>query len=199
MNWQWNAYAKDAIVASQEVYEQWLDVLVKPLQDTDKVIIACAGTEDLGDWLINFAFLFNRDLVHRGFYNNANRLLPLVLDRISHYEVGRPLILTGHSLGGATAMILGSILKEWGYNVQEIITFGCPRVGNKKFSNYYASLSIPTTHYVHGSDVVPATPPWLLGFRNLPGLRILIPNKKWFRIISDHRISNYLKHFINHD
>ena len=191
-------YAKQAIVASNEVYEQWLDVLMKPLENTDVSVIACAGTEDLGDWLINFAFLFNRDLVHRGFYSNANRLLPLVFNKIG-YDYDKPLILTGHSLGGATAVILAVILKEWGYNVQEVITFGCPRVGNKKFSHYYASLSIPTTHYVYGSDIVPATPPWLLGFRNLPGLRIAIPNKKWFRIISDHRLSNYLKHFINHD
>lgn len=196
MNWQWNVYAKDAIKASQRVYEQWLDINIYPVENTDKTIVACSGTEDLGDWLINFAFLFNKDMVHRGFFGNAHRLLPLVLSKV---DINQPLIFTGHSLGGATAVVLGAIMKEWGYNVQEIITFGCPRVGNKEFSDYYVSLSISTTHYVNGSDIVPVTPPWLLGFRDVPGVRISLPNKKWFRIISDHRISNYSKHFTQDD
>lgn len=189
MNWE---YTKPAIMASKEVYEDWLDVSIKPIEGTDKVLIACAGTEDIADWLTNFAFLFNRDMVHRGFLDNAFRMMALVLNKV---DVNQSLILTGHSLGGATAVLLGVMLKLWGFNVEQIITFGCPRVGNKQFSDYYRSLSIPTIHYVCGSDIVPATPPWLLGFRNLPGLRVVLPSKKMFRIISDHKISSYLKHF----
>jgi predicted lipase len=189
MNWE---YVKPAITASKEVYENWLDVSVKSIEGTDKVLIACAGTEDIADWLTNFAFLFNRDMVHRGFLNNAFRIMALVLNKVN---VNQSLILTGHSLGGATAVLLGVALKLWGFNVEQIITFGCPRVGNKQFSDYYQSLSIPTIHYVCGSDIVPSTPPWLLGFRTLPGLRVVLPSKKMFRIISDHRISSYLKHF----
>lgn len=192
--WDWNKmnYAKQAAIASKEVYDNWLDILIKPLDGTDKLIIACSGTEDLGDWLTNFSFLFNRDMVHRGFLNNAFRIMALVLNKV---DTSQSLIITGHSLGAATAVLLGVTLKLWGFNVQEIITFGCPRVGNQQFSDYYASLSIPTIHYVNGNDIVPSTPPWLLGFRTLPGLRVVLPSKKMFRFISDHKISSYLKHF----
>ncbi|RDW24617.1 Alpha/Beta hydrolase protein [Yarrowia lipolytica] len=49
------------------------------------------------------------------------------------------LIVTGHSLGAATALLMGINLKNLGFDPM-VITFGQPRVGNKAFADYADSL-----------------------------------------------------------
>lgn len=169
------------------VYDDWLDVLVEP--SPDYTIIACSGTEDLSDWLINLSFIFNKDSVHRGFLSNSYRLIPLILTKINTKE---PLIFTGHSLGGATAILLAIILKEWGYNVSQVITFGCPRIGTSIFNNIYNDLNILTINYVHGKDIIPSLP---FNFKPAPGIRVTLPSNRIFGFIRDHFLRSYLKHF----
>ena len=41
--------------------------------------------------------------------------------------------MTGHSLGGALALLGGSMMAYKGFPVSEIYTFGQPRVGNDLF------------------------------------------------------------------
>ncbi|KAG5359166.1 putative feruloyl esterase A [Yarrowia sp. C11] len=49
------------------------------------------------------------------------------------------LFVTGHSLGAATALLMGINLKNLGFDPM-VITFGQPRVGNKAFADYANSL-----------------------------------------------------------
>ena len=63
--------------------------------------------------------------------------------------------ITGHSLGGAIAQILGMWLHKRGHNVQ-IFSYGSPKVSSQVMSGGQP------THWrvVRLSDPIPFTPPW---------------------------------------
>ena len=46
--------------------------------------------------------------------------------------------VTGHSLGAAISVLCAVELAQEGFSVN-VINFGCPRVGNQDFSNFYRS------------------------------------------------------------
>ena len=78
---------------------------------------------------------------------------------MSNIEIGitinHTVYVTGHSLGGAIAQIIGMWLHKRGHNVQ-VFSYGSPKVSNQIMS------SGQPTHWrvVRRSDPVPFTPPW---------------------------------------
>lgn len=85
--------------------------------------------------------------IHCGFHQAAR----VVFDELAGMlkddaAAGRRIWLTGHSLGGASAMLLAAML-EWDAQipVTGVYTFGAPGVGNAVFVNAY-DADIPNTH-----------------------------------------------------
>ena len=70
----------------------------------------------------------NIDL-HTGFYIAADDVYQTILPTLNRGYKNR---ITGHSLGGAIAVILMMFLKEDGYQLEKCITFGQPKVTDKK-------------------------------------------------------------------
>jgi hypothetical protein len=70
-----------------------------------------------------------------GFYSAYTRLLAKLMPAL-HREIPAvqrattPVVVTGHSLGGALATIAAYELSLAGYLVRGVFTFGSPRVGN---------------------------------------------------------------------
>ncbi len=102
------------------------------------VVIAFKGTSTLREWVNNCNLYLKQTPVgriHWGFYNSIQllvpSLLPIILQRASE---GRTAYATGHSRGGALAILFGFVLSENGANAG-IVTFGAPRVGDAKFVN----------------------------------------------------------------
>ena len=92
------------------------------------------------------------DLVlHTGFRYSAQILYE---DIRGKYKISKLVLLTGHSLGGAIAQIIGMWLDEEGYNVQ-IYTFGSPKV-----STTYVGNKPPHYRVVLDNDPVPFMPPF---------------------------------------
>ena len=92
--------------------------------------------------------------VHSGFANAVNEVkedLDKILDRIGND--GRPLWLTGHSLGGAMAILTATRLGE---RVQGVYVYGAPRVGDASFGK---AVNDRIVGFVHGSDPVAQVPP----------------------------------------
>ena len=89
--------------------------------------------------------------LHRGFRDAAMFTLN---DIKKNYKLEKTVYLTGHSLGGAIAQIIGLWLDNDGYNVQ-IYTFGSPKVSTTFFGNQ-------PNHYrvALRNDPVPFTPPY---------------------------------------
>jgi hypothetical protein len=80
--------------------------------------------------------------IHAGFYGRYNLFVPLLRPILaeaipSTAKSSQPIVIVGHSLGGAVATIAAFELSLAGYLVAGVYTFGSPRVGNAAFSVAY--------------------------------------------------------------
>src|SRR5258708_4320788 len=82
---------------------------------------------------------------------------------IEEERVGPPdgqLIFTGHSLGGALAVLAAARAAAARRAISAVYTFGMPRTGNAAFADdYNRRLGDRTYRLVYGSDIVPTVPP----------------------------------------
>lgn len=132
--------------------------------DSDFALVSFRGTEKkLRDWLIDLnAVGINRDYgrVHRGFWFAFQSVAKLLETEIN--KLGTPkLVLTGHSLGGALALIAAA---EWlhagKYEVQSMYTYGQPAVGKTAFVTFLQDKMGGRYHrFVNDDDIVPMIPP----------------------------------------
>jgi len=90
--------------------------------------------------------------LHKGFRDVAVTIMQII-DNTKTLE--HTVHVTGHSLGGAVAQIIGMWLHTRGKNVQ-IFSYGSPKVSSQVLS------SGQPTHWrvVRRSDPIPFTPPW---------------------------------------
>ena len=87
--------------------------------------------------------------VHQGFQILFDRIWPLLEPLLR--DQPRPLFITGHSLGGALALMSAARMSP-----EALYTFGSPRVGNPAFT---ASVSgFPHHRVVHHHDIVTLLP-----------------------------------------
>ncbi len=90
--------------------------------------------------------------LHKGFRDAAVTVMQII-DNTKTLE--QTVHLTGHSLGGAVAQIIGMWLHKRGKNVQ-VFSYGSPKVSSQVLSGGQP------THWrvVRRSDPIPFTPPW---------------------------------------
>jgi len=135
--------------------------------DSDAQVICIRGTHNMVNaWIDTHYFLkedpYLKTLVHRGFNKAAREMLPQVL---SDLEKDRKVILTGHSMGGAIAILLGMYLDTMGYEVHQIITQGQPRVTNSAGVTKFKHL--PLLRIANQGDlVVYLPPPYITRYRH---------------------------------
>jgi len=72
-------------------------------------------------------------LVHRGFLAALDLVWPAALAAVQA-QGGRPVVVTGHSLGGALAVLAAARLEAAGIPVTSVYTFGQPKVGDPAFA-----------------------------------------------------------------
>ena len=131
-----------------------------------KKVFFITGTEDLKDVGIDIKVkpvpLDDADqniLVHSGFKSYADAALSDgILNFVAEYINNHPqekIYLTGHSLGGAIAMMIAVRLVDAGANMEnvKVVTFGAPAIGNKNFAEKYKD-KIHLTRAVMDSDIV---------------------------------------------
>jgi pimeloyl-ACP methyl ester carboxylesterase len=105
-------------------------------------------------------------LVHSGFLSAWNDVQAEVLSGVRdalRAQPGARLVVVGHSLGGAVAIIaaLHIATADGSKPPSAVFTFGEPRVGNGVFSFFYegASRMWPSWRVTHAHDLVPHLPP----------------------------------------
>jgi hypothetical protein len=135
------------------------------------VVVAFRGTEpaNAADWLSDVNFHPRplspqvRGSVHGGFARALEEVKGPMLQAVAALlGEGQPrLYITGHSLGGALAVLAGAVLEaEAGRQAAAIYTYGQPRVGDRTFCQAFGQrLGGLTFRYVNDFDIVPHLPP----------------------------------------
>lgn len=134
------------------------------------VIVAFRGTEPthLIDWLTDVKFPQRKfdtnipGLVHGGWADALEDVREQMLEAVAKLSTGEALrvFVTGHSLGGALAVLAASVLQSEGkQKIAAVYTYGQPRVGDPEFSAAFdAKLGAVTFRYVNDFDIVPHVP-----------------------------------------
>jgi triacylglycerol lipase len=140
----------------------------------DYQIICFRGTNSITDmvydaWFTKTAAYGGTGKVHKGFNNALQSVWPQLIKIINK---NTPLFITGHSLGGALAILTAHRLAVENYSVAGVYTFGAPRVGNWAFKNAYDNLlKAKTFLHINHTDIVPTVAPEILGFAHPGNIR----------------------------
>lgn len=141
------------------------------------LVVAFRGTESkVSDWLTDSHCVPTEEGVHTGFRDAFERkegedgkTVSELVSEILRDEGTRPLFITGHSLGGALALLATKRLAPK-RDSTSCYTFGAPRIANYEF---FRDVKTPVFRVVNSSDIVPRVPPGPLVGPTLMALRIL--------------------------
>jgi len=176
-----------------EIYSNDEDLIYKDV-DHNTLGIFVEGSDTVRDWLYNMVCFAGKGGIHYGFYKNAKRL-------IRRYDIVKKLeqtsaenvVLSGHSLGAASALVIAYLLRKQLSSKQvTIVLFGSPMPGGKKFRKYWERSSNTTIYnFRNGNDIVCELPyfpvfPW----RHVCDL-IEVPSKMKNRV-RNHYTCNYV-------
>ncbi len=185
-------------------------------------IIAVRGTANLENAIVDVSLKLLPDAhaniaLHKGFAQAAEGIYKTVKPALNKdYEVST----TGHSLGGAVAVILAMYLDMDNYTLGPIITFGQPKVTNITGALEFQHLDV--TRVVTAQDLVPLVPPldvmdirkpdiyWHLGkeivlleehdYAELEGIKSMMRATKVINTtlspenLEHHKMAGYLEH-----
>ena len=147
------------------------EVAFEVKQDGGITIIVIRGTANITNIQSDIDVRLVEDtrlsiLLHKGFRDAATTIMQIidtsmktsrgiVQGQMLTYPLEHTVHVTGHSLGGAVAQIIGMWLHKRGKNVQ-IFSYGSPKVSDQVLSGGQP------THWrvVRRSDPIPFTPPW---------------------------------------
>lgn len=104
---------------------------------------------------------WSNNTVHLGFREHAERLLRDVEPLLMRSSDNRGTIeLSGHSLGGAVALIVALKLRKRGYNVAKVTTVGAPKLCDAEAVKILAPMLPPDVLRVeYDRDIITFMPP----------------------------------------
>jgi hypothetical protein len=112
--------------------------------------------------------------VHRGFYEAFHAVKAEIEKDLSQHK-GLPVYITGHSLGGALAILAAKYIAS--DSLGACYTFGGPRVGDFNFAD---SIKTPIYRVVNAADGVPRVPPsWAVDVVIFVLKGIPFPGRDW--------------------
>lgn len=122
-------------------------------------VVAVRGTSNIENAFIDIdlKLAMNKHAgikLHNGFSQAAQGVYNNVLP---YLKPGYTVNTTGHSLGGAVALILAMYLDVDGIKLGKVITFGQPKVTNISGANSFKNLQV--IRVVTEKDVIPLVPP----------------------------------------
>mgnify|MGYP000219569108 CR=1 FL=1 len=121
--------------------------------------LAFRGTSNLENVLVDLDVQLQLDTrlgiqLHQGFSSAAKAVYK---DVLPYLDKTKSVQTTGHSLGGAIAVIVGMYLQRDGFQLSNVVTFGQPKVTNVHGADVFENL--PLLRVVTPTDIVPLVPP----------------------------------------
>lgn len=183
-------------------------------------VLSFRGTSNLENVLVDLDVSLVADkhlniILHQGFASASWAAYQEIKPKL---DKANPIHTTGHSLGGAIAVIVAMYLKNDGYDVQQVMTFGQPKVTNVAGARAFSDL--PVVRIVTPKDIVPLVPPlsplqlqnldiyWHMGeeiillpgkqYSKVSGLKSMMRATKFFSAVPDdsnihaHQMATYL-------
>lgn len=170
------------------------NIQVLVVEHDGALVISPRGTEKNGADILTdlrFAPWYDGDIgwCHKGFLRATQAIWPRLRNIL--LENTLPVWFTGHSLGGAIAILCAAkMIKMLGAMPAGIVTFGAPRAG---FNWIIPALAaVPVTCYRRGVDTVPSWPHawWWWGPRHPVNLTQI---GKRHHPFEDHQIAGYIR------
>ncbi|NKF52088.1 DUF2974 domain-containing protein [Shewanella sp. WXL01] len=201
-----------------QVANRWGHICARILWQPKRqeVLVVFRGSQTFNEWFINLRCWPSKHIFRGGFYNvhsGFNYLLeqqanPLPPNYQSHETVyqqlqqvlaplitqGKRITLTGHSSGGAMAVLAADRLeRSYPGAIKRVVTFGQPSVGFRSFAKHYL-LSRRTYRICCDLDVVTFLPP-------LPGIYFHVGKMLWLhneRIYDNiHPVNRFILSFFS--
>lgn len=122
-----------------------------------------------------------------GFVRGAIAVIDAIKHQlVSEYTNSTPIVLCGHSLGGALSVATGFLMNSEGYNVVEIVTFGSPKVFYRG-ERAYRGKNFRITMYKYGKDIITHV---FLGRHPVKQTKVG-KSSSWFWNFKDHSLDKY--------
>jgi hypothetical protein len=130
----------------------------------DVALLAFRGTSNPGQWLRDARFFPTSHPwghVHIGFLDGVNEVESALADFDAVASASKHVWVTGHSLGGALALMAAARLKMKTGISALLHTYGQPSVGLNDFAERFG-IEMPGRlwRFVNQSDIVTRVPPW---------------------------------------
>ena len=135
--------------------------------DKETIVLAFRGTEpdELSDVLADVNAIprgaMTYGWVHSGFRGELDKLWETIVETVNTNKE-KQIYITGHSLGAAMATLATSRIEEF-RKVEQLTTFGSPRVGTRKFVK---NISTPHMRFVNNNDIVTKVPLFIMGYKH---------------------------------
>lgn len=192
----WNCITCDPSVKLEYVVENKGSRAIQGFDpNTNTLFTSFRGSSNIQNWINNIKVQkispYNNSSIEieKGFYHEYMYIQSSLFENLGvlkeKYNTNK-LIITGHSAGAAmgTLMVYDILSTYTEYNIQYLVTFGSPRVGNQHFMDYLSSYDFISYRITHYYDIVPHVPEELLGFSH-------IPNEIWYNEQNnDYKICN---------
>jgi predicted lipase len=130
----------------------------------DTAVIMFRGTNppEVQDWFVNLnnkSYRSANGAVHAGFWASYETLHDQLIEVLRQKNPKR-IWVTGHSLGGALAVVCSyRLMTDEGKEIAGVMTFGQPRVGSPGFCKHMdTELRGRMVHFVNENDLVPRIP-----------------------------------------
>lgn len=156
---------KDVNIIEINAIERLDDLKFAVFQKENIQYVCFRGSNSIENWCSNIQYRTNNYGAHSGIAH-LERLTRGKLKDMLH--LNKPTVFSGHSLGGAIAIMSAFWLNKSSINVKSVYTFGSPRFCKKNFANYVnLQLGDKIFRFVNENDIVPTVPLWVMGFRHV--------------------------------
>lgn len=199
------------------------------IKDTDHSTVVFMGSQSGQDFIMdgvvsatpievydnNYQFIG----IHSGFHtaasiskidlNNNLTMFDIIKNWvIEERDAKRYVIFTGHSLGGALAIVTAALLYRDGRKIEYVVTYGAPLVGDVAFAEYFKKSKIKCIRVVNKQDPVTKVPtaPYKLDTHivakvgsQTAGSSVVPKDALMPSDLEDHRIDDYIKNIKESD